>query len=101
VLHRGIVTATGEGMEVIATADHDPAFATRHRDAPVWSVQYHPDFLEEHVPLVEDDWTGGESWEDCTAQRTITNFARLARGEAVGAAPEADDGAVASEGDGR
>jgi hypothetical protein len=47
-------------MEVIASADHASVFGTRHRSAPVWTVQFHPEIdalhedrlVEETVELV-------------------------------------------------
>jgi len=79
-LHGDTVTSLGDQMEVIASADHAYIFATRHRTAPLWTVQFHPEITEAHRDhLVEDfEWeTGGNSFEDVTAGRVFTNFKTL------------------------
>lgn len=79
-LHGDVVTEPGDGMDVIASADHARVFATRHRTAPLWTVQFHPEITAEHRDrLVEDfEWeTGRYSFADITAERVLTNFATL------------------------
>lgn len=77
VLHSDVVTEPGEGMEVVGRADYYEHFATRHRDSPVWSVQYHPEF----TPRIVDEYDGWEeshrSFEESTATRTLANFADI------------------------
>jgi len=81
VLHSDRVTETGEGMEVVGTAEYYDAFATRHRDAPAWTVQYHPEFTP-NVKHLGNGWTDNElSFEDSTATRTLKNFHTLAKRE--------------------
>jgi GMP synthase (glutamine-hydrolysing) len=83
-LHGDAVTELGDGMEVIASADHASAFGTRHRTAPLWTVQFHPEIDASHRDrLVEDfDWElRGRSFEDVTAGRVFENFRSLADGE--------------------
>jgi GMP synthase (glutamine-hydrolysing) len=83
-LHGDAVTELGDGMEVIASADHASAFGTRHRTAPLWTVQFHPEIDASHRDrLVEDfDWESrGRSFEDVTAGRVFENFRSLADGE--------------------
>lgn len=83
-LHGDAVTELGDGMEVIASADHASAFGTRHRTAPLWTVQFHPEIDVSHRDrLVEDfDWESrGRSFEDVTAGRVFENFRSLADGE--------------------
>lgn len=78
VLHSDVVTETGRGLEVIATSGYYDNFATRHRSAPLWTVQFHPEF----TPRVKDQGKGWEdnhlSFDDSTATRTLENFYRLA-----------------------
>ena len=80
-LHGDAVTERGEGMEAIAAAEHDPIFGTRHRSAPLWTVQFHPEITREHRErLVADfDWEEGEhSFDDIAGERLFENFRRLA-----------------------
>jgi GMP synthase (glutamine-hydrolysing) len=81
VLHSDRVTETGERMNVIGEAEYYDAFATRHRDAPVWTVQYHPEFTP-NVKHLGNGWSENElSFEDSTATRTLENFYALAKTE--------------------
>ncbi|MFD1633316.1 type 1 glutamine amidotransferase [Haloplanus ruber] len=77
VLHADLVVEPGRGMEPIATTDYNDYFCTRHESAPIWTVQYHPEFTER----VEDnpsDWARGEyDFADANATATITNFAAV------------------------
>jgi GMP synthase (glutamine-hydrolysing) len=80
-LHGDVVTEPGDGMDVIASADHAHVFATRHRTAPLWTVQFHPEITAEHRDrLVEDfEWEAdADAFADVTAERVLTNFAALA-----------------------
>lgn len=76
VLHGDLVTELGEGMESVARTDYDDNFCSRHRDAPVWTVQFHPEYtavLSEEV----SDWDPGDhSFDEVTAARVFDNFAR-------------------------
>jgi len=84
VLHRGIVVETGAGMSVAGTTGYDPMHVTCHDDAPVWTVQFHPDFRPRHVELVADEWSGplddGIGWGDCDAHCLLERFGRVATG---------------------
>jgi GMP synthase (glutamine-hydrolysing) len=80
-VHGDHVVERGDGLEPIAATDYYPNFATRHRDAPLWTMQYHPEFTTELLPRVDADFgfdEAGLSWEDVTAVRTLENFVRLA-----------------------
>jgi GMP synthase (glutamine-hydrolysing) len=80
-LHGDVVTDPGEDMEVIAAAEHARVFGTRHRTAPLWTVQFHPEIAASHRErLVDDfDWQADErSFGDVTATRIFENFERLA-----------------------
>lgn len=76
-LHGDVVTEPGDRMEVIASADHARVFGTRHRTAPLWTVQFHPEITAAHRHhLVEDfEWdTGPHSFGDVTAASVLENF---------------------------
>jgi len=96
MVHGDHVVATGEGMRAIARADYYPALATRHRDAPLWTVQYHPEFtvdLRDRI-AADFDWRETDrSFEAATTVRTVGNFLRLAGidGPAGGARPQPDE----------
>lgn len=77
VSHGDIVTEPGVDMDVIGSADYYRAFATRHRDAPLWTVQFHPEYtadLRERL-VSAFDWTG--SFDDVDATRVCENFRRI------------------------
>lgn len=79
-LHGDAVTTPGEAMDVIASADHARIFGTRHRTAPLWTVQFHPEITAAHRNrLVEDfGWeTDQHSFADVTAGRIFENFETL------------------------
>ncbi len=80
-LHSDVVTEPGKNMEVIASADHARVFGTRHRTAPLWTVQFHPEITASHRDdLVTDfGWQAARfSFEDVTADRVFENFSQLA-----------------------
>jgi GMP synthase (glutamine-hydrolysing) len=82
-LHGDAVTELGEGLAVIASADHAPVFGTRHRTAPLWTVQFHPEITagqREHL-LENHDWEeNGHSFEGMNAERVFENFEALVAG---------------------
>ncbi|WP_135820449.1 type 1 glutamine amidotransferase [Halostella litorea] len=80
-VHGDVVTEPGEGMEVVASAPHARTFGTRHRTAPLWTVQFHPEFGAEHRERLADDfdWERTDlSFADATTGRVFENFRRLA-----------------------
>ncbi|WP_049928859.1 type 1 glutamine amidotransferase [Halopiger goleimassiliensis] len=80
VAHGDVVTETGEGLEVVGRADYYRAFATRHRDAPLWTVQFHPELTAAHRDRLVADfgWTDGESgFAAVDARRIFDNFADI------------------------
>jgi len=82
-LHGDAVTESGEGLEPIASADHARLFGTRHRTAPLWTVQFHPEIAAEHRERLTErfDWDERRfSFEDVTPGRVFENFERLAAG---------------------
>lgn len=85
VLHSDVVTEVGEGMEAVGSTDYNPNFATRHRERPVWTVQYHPEFTPAILPEYRDKWEETDhSFEESTATRTLENFSRFCRRRAAG-----------------
>jgi len=75
VLHSDLVVALGSEMEAIAETEYNECFCTRHTDAPVWTVQFHPEFTE-RVRDRPSDWSDGDrSFEECNATNVLTNFA--------------------------
>lgn len=80
-LHGDEVTKPGAEMEVIASAEHAYVFGTRHRNAPLWTVQFHPEITAaQRDHLVEGfDWDPERfSFEDVTPGQVFENFERLA-----------------------
>ncbi|WP_306054377.1 type 1 glutamine amidotransferase [Natronococcus wangiae] len=85
-VHGDAVLEPGEGMATIARTDYYPHFGTRHEDAPLWTIQFHPEFTSDFHEEIETDfgWTETEySYEDVTAHRIFENFVSLIR-EAAG-----------------
>jgi len=79
VLHSDLVTERGHDLRTIATTDYNEHFCTRHETAPVWTVQYHPEFTE-RVEGNPSDWSRGDhEFAECTATRTIENFVEICR----------------------
>jgi GMP synthase (glutamine-hydrolysing) len=81
-VHGDVVREPGAEMDVIASADYYSAFATRHRTAPLWTVQFHPEFTADVLEAIERDfgWTETEYGPaDVTATRVCSNFRSLAR----------------------
>ena len=83
MVHGDFVTELGDGMERIAAAEYYENLGSRHRDAPLWTVQYHPEFTDALLPQIEADfgWPTTDSdtdFEDVSVERTLANFVRLA-----------------------
>ncbi|RLM90255.1 type 1 glutamine amidotransferase [Halobellus sp. Atlit-38R] len=79
-LHGDAVTTPGEQMDVIASAPHARVFGTRHRTAPLWTVQFHPEITASHRDRLVDDfgWESSQhSFADVTAERLFENFKTL------------------------
>lgn len=91
VVHGDAVTKHGTGMEPIASAEHASIFGTRHRDAPLWTVQFHPEITSRIRHRLTDafDWREGHhSFEDVSAMQVFQNFRALASGRPVPPAPK-------------
>lgn len=75
VLHADLVVERGDGMVVTAKTDYSENFCTRHESAPVWTVQFHPEFTD-RVKDRPSDWTDGDhTFDECNATKVLTNFA--------------------------
>lgn len=80
-VHTDHVTEPAAELRVIASAPHNEAFATRHRSAPLWTVQFHPELDEELLDYIRDDygWTEtGRSFSDVNHARVFENFRGIA-----------------------
>lgn len=81
VLHSDVVVELGDGLRSIATTDYNKHFCTRHDTAPIWTVQYHPEFTQ-RVEENPSDWTRGDyDFTHCTATKTISNFVDICHSE--------------------
>ena len=86
VVHGDFVVELGEELTPIAGADYHEHIATRHRDAPVWTVQYHPELTATLLPRIDADFgwptdPDHRDFSEVTVERTLSNFVDLA-GEA-------------------
>lgn len=84
-VHGDVVVKSGSGMESIASVENYEFFAARHADAPIWTIQYHPEFTARLRERIARDFGWREndhSFEDVTASRTLSNFSRLVDGVA-------------------
>jgi len=80
MVHGDVVVDLGDGLTPIATADYHEYVATRHREAPVWTVQYHPELTASLLPRIDADfgWPDDRDFDGVTVERTLANFAHLA-----------------------
>lgn len=79
-VHGDKVTRQASEMDVVARTDYYEAFGTRHRTAPLWSVQFHPEFTPAHRDRLAADygWRDGDhSFRDVNAGRVYANFTRI------------------------
>lgn len=76
VLHGDLVTELGTGMVSDGQTAYDPNFCSRHEDAPVWTVQFHPEFTA-RISDNPSDWDPGtHTFDEVNATRVFDNFAR-------------------------
>lgn len=76
-LHGDHVTTAGENMDVIASAEHCQIYGTRHRSAPLWTVQFHPEITASlRDRLIEDfEWHSSQySFADVNAAGLFDNY---------------------------
>jgi GMP synthase (glutamine-hydrolysing) len=86
MVHGDYVVELGDGLRPIADADYHEYVATRHREAPVWTVQYHPELTAALLPRIDADFgwptdPADRDFSTVTVERTLANFVALA-GEA-------------------
>ncbi|MBP2252399.1 GMP synthase (glutamine-hydrolyzing) [Halarchaeum solikamskense] len=77
VLHADVVTELGDGMVATASTSYSDYFCSRHVDAPLWTVQFHPEFTERVVGEPDDFTPGAYGFADSNATRVLDNFARV------------------------
>lgn len=75
VLHSDLVTELGDGMVATASTDYNEFFCARHEDAPLWTVQFHPELTESVVDQSSDFDPGEWNFADANAHRVLENFA--------------------------
>ena len=79
-IHGDVVTENGDDTTVIAATEHAPVFGTRHRSAPLWTVQFHPELTEGHRDVLEEDFDwkeGAFSFADVSTEALFENFREL------------------------
>lgn len=76
-VHGDFVVERGKDMEPIASADYYESLATRHRSAPVWTTQFHPEFTDRLLDRVTADFGWHEndlSFADVNVEQVVANF---------------------------
>lgn len=76
-LHGDHVTKAGAKMDVVASAEHCQIYGTRHRSAPLWTVQFHPEITASlRDRLIEDfEWHSSQySFADVDAEGLFDNY---------------------------
>jgi len=63
-------------MQSVARTEYDDNFCSRHHEAPVWTVQFHPEYTENISEGVSDWASGAHSFDEVTAPRVFDNFAQ-------------------------
>lgn len=79
-VHGDFVVERGDGLERIASAEYYPEFGSRHRDAPIWTLQGHPEIGAEHVDHLRENvgWTETEyRFDETNVPQLFENFREL------------------------
>lgn len=79
-LHGDYVIKESPEVDIIATADYCPIFATRHQTAPIWTIQGHPELREQHLPDMKRTmgWTKTQHrFAETGGEELIRNFVSL------------------------
>lgn len=77
VLHSDLVTELGEGMVSTASTAYNPYFCSRHEEAPLWTVQFHPEFTSRVADEPSDFDPGEYSFDQTHAVEVLQNFADI------------------------
>jgi GMP synthase (glutamine-hydrolysing) len=79
VLHADLVIDPAGALESTARTDYNAHFCSRHTEAPIWTVQFHPEFTE-RVRDEPSDWADGDhAFDDSNATRVLENFGQYCR----------------------
>ncbi len=79
-VHGDHVAELGDGMVPIGSTAYNEYFATRHRDVPLWTTQFHPEFTDELYPKIAADFgweENGLSFDEVNGERVFENFVEL------------------------
>ena len=77
VLHADVVVEPADGLVSTARTPYNDHFCSRDVDAPIWTVQFHPEFTA-RVADEPSDWDDGEyTFADSSATRVLENFATV------------------------
>lgn len=77
VLHADLVTELGEEMVATASTDYNEYFCARHEEAPLWTVQFHPELTDRVADEPSDFTSEAYGFGDTNAVRVLENFAEL------------------------
>ncbi len=79
VLHADLVVEPADELITTARTEYNDHFCSSHATAPIWTVQFHPEFTE-RVKDEPSDWASGDrSFDDANATRVLENFDRYCR----------------------
>lgn len=74
VLHADLMVEPGDELVTTARTTYNDHFCSSHENAPIWTVQFHPEFTE-RVEDEPSDWENGDySFDDSNATRVLENF---------------------------
>lgn len=83
VYHHDRVEELPAGFELIATSEYCAVQAMRHRELPIWSVQFHPEIrfgINKRFMLPVEEWDDETGFEPTPNQRLLENFIDICLG---------------------